>query len=451
TFLLQIVSSSAVLVTVWRVAANQVVRASSTLTEELRDDLLADYRETGLAGLDELVRDRLRESNDPDIVLLLTDGRGRVLAGNLAAWPPPARTEGQWDRMLLFRVNHEDPEAIGFIATPLRGGARLFTGHVIEDEVRLEGILTQTTIAAMALAALLSLAAAIVLARLIAARVSTLAATAEAVSGGALSRRVPDRGSGDAFDGLANAINSMLDRIEALVLELRVVTDGLAHDIRSPLARLQGYLETTSAEVAGASNVEALEKAKGEVAGLLKMVGMALEISRAEAGIGRERLQPTEIVPLLADLCELYAPEAEERGFTLHVEGPAGLSAWIHRELLSQTIGNLIENALKYASPGPLLLAARAVGSELCIIVTDRGSGIEAKDRPLAVKRFGRLDPARTAGGSGLGLSLAAAIAHLHRGRLELEDAEPGLRVLLWLPLEKAPGSGATAFGGNHP
>lgn len=395
-----------------------------------------------MPGLVDVVRTRLQQQKDPDIVLLVTDNHGRTLAGNLVAWPPPAHTDGRWDRMELFRVQRDVPEAIGFIATELPGGARLFTGHVIEDEVRLEAALAETTAATMALAALLSLAGAAILARLIAARVSTLAATAEAVSAGALSRRVPTRGSGDAFDGLAETINAMLDRIEGLVGELRVVTDGLAHDIRSPLGRLQGHLDALLTRLSDAGEIEALEKAKAEVVTLLTMVGTALEISRAEAGLGRERFQTVEIASLLADLCELYAPEAEEKGFALTLEAPPGLAASVHRELLSQAIGNLLENALKYGSPDALLLGAEAAGEEVLVFVTDRGEGIREEDRELALKRFGRLDPARTTGGSGLGLSLAAAVAHLHGGRLELEDAGPGLRAVLRLPRQQETGAG---------
>ena len=132
---------------------------------------------------------------------------------------------------------------------------------------------------------------------------------------------------------------------------------------------------------------------------------------------------------MVRDVADMFEPLAEDRGMTIRAEAPETLLACVHRELLGQAIANLIDNALKYGAgeivvrvePGPVLL------------VTDDGPGIAAERREEALKRFGRLDAARTESGAGLGLSLASAVAHLHGGTVSLEDNAPGLRVRLTL------------------
>jgi signal transduction histidine kinase len=165
------------------------------------------------------------------------------------------------------------------------------------------------------------------------------------------------------------------------------------------------------------------------------MLTAAIQISRAEAGIGRDRFAPVELATVLADLVEIYGPLAEDGGFRITAEAPPGLVLPIHRELLGQALGNLIENTLRYAAGGSRL-AIRAAREENTVVinVADDGPGIAADQRQEALRRFGRLDPSRHAAGSGLGLSLVEAAARLHGGRIELADAKPGLLVRLILP-----------------
>jgi signal transduction histidine kinase len=121
---------------------------------------------------------------------------------------------------------------------------------------------------------------------------------------------------------------------------------------------------------------------------------------------------------------------AEDQGFALTVYAPEGLNATLHRELISQALGNLIENALKYADGGKsIILAANTGGAHLTLSVADDGPGIPAERTDEAKRRFGRLDPARHLTGSGLGLSLVEAVARLHGGDIALDDNAPGLRV----------------------
>jgi signal transduction histidine kinase len=239
----------------------------------------------------------------------------------------------------------------------------------------------------------------------------------------------------DAFSDLAASINLMLGRIEALVAELRVVTDSLAHDLRSPLTRLSATVERALRETDDETAIAALERVGSEAETLFAMLSTALQISRAEAGIGRDRFVATDLGEMIGDLVEVYGPLAEERGFTLTAEGSG--QGVVHRELTGQALANLVDNAMKYGRPGGVIrLSLHQTPETITLAVDDDGPGIAEPQRAEALRRFGRLDPARSAGGAGLGLALAAAVARLHGGTITLGDNAPGLSVRLALPQE---------------
>jgi signal transduction histidine kinase len=218
---------------------------------------------------------------------------------------------------------------------------------------------------------------------------------------------------------------------------LRVVTDSLAHDLRSPLTRLRATIERAVRETDDEVALTALDRVATEAETLLAMLSTALQISRAEAGIGRDRFVATDLGRLIEDLAEVYGPLAEETGIMLVANGAA--QAEVHRELIGQALANLVDNAMKYGRPsGVIRLSVGTMRDMVVLGVDDDGPGIPADRRDEAVGRFGRLDPARQATGAGLGLSLAAAVARLHDGTLTLGDNNPGLSVRLTLPIVQA-------------
>jgi len=433
-FFSQVALTGAALLFVRQSSEATLLAEQKALVRTLRDDLIAGYREGGERQLVELIRARLQAVETDVPVILLVRADGTVVTGNLGAWPTviPQRTD--WKTVTLYRINSSKPEPIGIIATTLVGGDRLLTGHVIDGNIRLRDLNREAMFGALVLAIPLALLLAILLGRLVNARVQGIARTAEAVAAGDLSQRVRQDGSGDSFDMLGHGVNAMLDRIEVLVGELRIVTDGLAHDLRSPITRLKSVLERAILDTRDPAALDALEKVSAEAETLLAMLSTALQISRAEAGIGRERFAQTDVALLLADLVEVYGPVAEDRGIALSSEAPPHLTMPLHRELLSQALGNLIENAIKYAEgASKVVLSAHPVASGISIVVADNGPGIPSERRGEALRKFGRLDPARNISGSGLGLSLVEAVARLHGGDIELGDNAAGLKVTLTL------------------
>jgi signal transduction histidine kinase len=229
----------------------------------------------------------------------------------------------------------------------------------------------------------------------------------------------------------------MLDRIDRLMGELRVVTDSIAHDLRSPIARLRARAEAAATAEEPRQREAALAGLIAETDLVMRMLAVLLEISRSEA-VTRDALVPLDPAALVEEIADLYAPMVEEAGLRFTVALPPAPVApvGLHRELLSQALANLIDNALRHAGEGgAIALSLEAGQDEVRFSVADRGPGIAAADRAQALSRFGRLDRARSLPGAGLGLALVESVARLHGGRLELADNGPGLVATIVVPL----------------
>lgn len=412
-----------------------VIRASQhEMVDEIRADLLSEYRSGGLSGVVYAIERRLERDHDRDEVLLLVLADRQPVTGNLVAWPTVSHDMTGWTVRDLYRKGADKPETIGMTVTNLPGGMQLLTGYVLTSSRRVSGIHREAMISAGLLAIPISLLIAFVMTKLIGSRIRVISSVTEMVRMGNLSQRVPLDGTDGLFDQLSEDINAMLDQLDALVLELQMMTDGLAHDLRSPITRLKSVIEHAIIDTKDEAALVALQKVSTEAETLLAMLTTALQISRAEAGIGKKRFVKTGISELLGDLVEIYGPLAEDHGIALISVAPNDLIVSLHRELISQALGNLIENALKYAEGATQIeLRAEPLSDGVRLTVADNGKGIPADRRADAQKRFGRLDSARQTPGSGLGLSLVEAVAKLHGGVVSLSDNQPGLRVELRL------------------
>jgi signal transduction histidine kinase len=262
-----------------------------------------------------------------------------------------------------------------------------------------------------------------------------MTASSGRIMAGDLAGRLPVAGSGDEFDRLANSLNTMLERIEGLMAGLKHVSDNIAHDLKTPLTRLRNRAEEALRTSKGeAAYRAALEATLEESEHLIRTFDALLMIARAEAGEAREGMVDFDAAEVAKSVAELYEPLAEESGMTLVVEAAGPLPVRGHRELVSQALANLVDNAIKHGA-GEVKISARREGDQVLLTVADRGPGIPEQDRARVLERFVRLETSRSRPGSGLGLSLAAAVARLHGTEIRLEDNNPGLRVSLALPL----------------
>jgi signal transduction histidine kinase len=431
----------------WRTHDEAAATVRRQVVEQAR--VLADvYRSGGRPALDEDIADTLAYA-DPQTAVALFDRNGREPLGNIASFGAAGEPLQEGYRNALIRLRGQPtPHEAAIVSHRLPTGQWLVSGRLSGEGLAIRETLERSLLIALAVAGLLGLACGLILAHYVGQRIGKIAAVANRISGRDLTERVPLSGAGDAFDRLGEQINAMLDRIGGLMEELGLLTDSLAHDLRSPVSRLRAAAHAAAQTSDQKEQEELLSSIIRQADALMRILTSVLEISRSEAQTGRNQFAWFDVGALAAELTEMYEPLAEERGAELQYQRPLRpVRLFGHRQLLAQAISNLIENAIRYGSSGgEIRVAAEPRDGRLEVEVADRGPGIPVEQREEALRRFGRLDSSRSDEGAGLGLALAGAIAHLHDGELRLKDNQPGLLTVLDLPLgghSQLPGSAA--------
>jgi signal transduction histidine kinase len=442
--------SAAAIVAITYIYWNTTVLLSRQLNQTIGAELKGLAEQYRAGGLEQLVRTVAERSGTPgNSLYLVADRSGRRIAGNLSGVSPEL-----WNSLGPVEFVYRRPAEGGIenrlaFANVFRlpSGYRLIVGRDIEDRRELSRTVRSAMLWGLGVMALFGIGGGYWVSRKLLARIDTLAATTRTIMEGDLAGRLPVTGSGDELDRLSESLNLMLARIEQLMAGLREVSDNIAHDLKTPLNRLRNRVEAALREPYGeAVYREALERTIEEADGLIKTFNALLSIARIEAGAGSENRETLDIAALLRDVAELYDPVAEERGLVLKARADAPIIIRADRQLVGQAIANLVDNAIKYgtkdtadgrcAATPDIEVSARAKTGMAEIVVSDRGPGVPVPERERVLDRFVRLEASRSEPGSGLGLSLVQAVARLHGGTLRLEDNEPGLRVVLALPLE---------------
>jgi signal transduction histidine kinase len=377
---------------------------------------------------------------------LLTTATGEGLAGNVGSLTAGVLDTPGWTETFYRRLEDLDQSEHHALVqvTQLAGGFRLLVGRDLEERDRLRSILFAAGQWSFAIVVLLGLAGGLFVMRRVLKRVDAMTDATQAIMRGDLSERLPIAGTGDELDRLADNLNVMLDRIEALMRGLKEVSDNIAHDLKTPLTRLRNRCEEALRIAEDESHYRAaLESTIEESDALIRTFNALLMIARAESGQARDHMGEFDVAEVARGIAELYEPLADEKGLNLKVDAPAATRVHGNRELVSQALANLVDNAIKYAAAHPnptgarpeiVVKAAAGEGDRILLTIADNGPGIPEADRGRAVERFVRLEQSRSQPGSGLGLSLANAVAHLHGGELRLEDNQPGLRSVIVLP-----------------
>jgi signal transduction histidine kinase len=424
----------------------------SQITETVDLDVRNLSEQYGIGGIRRLVDVIERRASQPGSNLyLVTTYSGDSLAGNILDVPVNVLQNEGWSE-ITYRHSEDGNAAKESRAlvrvTSLPGGFRLLVGRDFEERDRLRQILAQPARWAVVLLVVMGVAGGIFVARRVLQRIDSMTATNERIMAGDFSGRLAVTGSGDEFDRLANSLNAMLERIEALMSGLKQVSDNIAHDLKTPLTRLRNRTEEALRSAKSEGDYRAaLESTLEESDGLIRTFDALLMIARAEAGEARHGMTDFDANDVAKSVVELYEPLAEEKGLHLAADINGPLPVHGSRELIGQALANLIDNAIKYGAAGrpgdksEIRVATHRDNDSALLSVGDHGRGISAEDRGRAVERFVRLEPSRSQPGVGLGLSLAAAVARLHGGELRLEDNSPGLRVTLALPARSGEGA----------
>ncbi len=416
------------------------------------------FRQGGLPGLTVLITNRAARREAGESLYLLTDDRYRPQAGNLRTWPeellPETTAGGQWQEFDVA-VSAGAAEAVHRVRArtfSLREDFKLLVtrdfhlliGRDIQDLVDVRRQMLRTFGWGLALTVVLGAFGSWWIGRRFARRIERINQASRAITQGDLSTRIPSDGRSDDLDELVAHWNEMLEQIETLMNGVRHVSDNIAHDLRTPLARLRNELEAarSAAEGGDAPWRSHLDRSIAEADGLLNTFTALLRIARIEAGERRAGFAAVDISRVVEDVVDLYEPVAEEQGQTLvrKIEP----DTWVlgDRDLLFQAIANLVDNAVKYSPRnGEIQIDVQQQhgrgGTIARIAIADSGPGIPEESRDRVLERFVRLEKSRSTPGNGLGLALVAAVARLHGAVLELADnaPSPGLKVALQLPL----------------
>ena len=434
---LLVVGSLAVMATVLYVGTVGVLRRqidADLVATSARLTRLAETR--GLAALQEEIQQLLTDNIDQDTeVYFLIGPDGARIGGNITDWKGRSVLRDRPIEQAFTRYGR--PSVSRLLVHRLSNGYSVVVGRDLRDIHALESLLQHALMWGGALALLLAIAGAVLFRRQLERRIAAIRHTALEIEAGDMSRRIPVGPAEDEFTRLSRTLNHLLDHIHELMEGVRTVSNAIAHDLRTPLSRVRNLLDEalhpgTPPERLRERAVEAIERVD-EVAGTLSKL---LRIATAESGTAPTAFQPVSLARLLTDVVELYDAAAEAQGTVLRLQVNEDLATMGDRDLLADAMANLIDNALKYAGPGKQVqVIARAEQDHGVIVVQDEGPGIPAEERDRVLTRFYRLDRSRNQPGNGLGLAIVAAISRLHGATLHLEDAAPGLRVCIVLPL----------------
>jgi signal transduction histidine kinase len=431
------VSSVAVLLLIvyWITLASLDQQLSESVERET--DVLAElYLTRGAESTVRAIQLRLADLRPPRRYYLLQDAAGKRIAGNL---PPMTPREGEIVLPVssLFKDRRPGPEEAVEAYPVVAMGRRLENGEfLLVGENRYRAVKAREAILqafgwGIVITVLLAAGGGAALGAGFLRRIEAINRTTRSIMDGDLSERVPTRGGEDEMDQLAINLNAMLDRIQGLMEGLKRVSDDIAHDLRTPLSRLRHRLEATR-EKLGPNAERVIEQCILELDAILATFSALLRIAQIESGARRAAFSDVSLGGILSTVSEAYTAVAEDQSQKLEVRIDRDFSISGDRELLTQMIANLVENAIRHCPAGVRISVS--VGQDASVPVpvlsiTDTGPGIPAAEREKVFQRFYRLETSRTTPGSGLGLALVKAVAILHGATVELSDNRPGLCV----------------------
>jgi signal transduction histidine kinase len=427
----------------WQTALSETARIDGVITRRAR--MVAGAPPAQILWL---VQNRAAADLHRITFAALFDGDGRLIAGNLQRIPdglaPDDKTH--WVDAVAVDAGQSHPERVIAIAERLADGRLLVMGRNIEELSNLRRLVARALVLGGFPAVLLALGVGAWVGQRTWRRVRSWQHILNRVRGGDLSQRLPTRDGGGDVDQLAEGVNHMLDELERLLGELHNVGNNIAHDLRTPLARVRAQLERARR---GTQTREDLERTIDRtIAGLDQSISITtslLRIAEIEGSRRRDAFGLVDLVEIAKEVAEFYEPAAEQKRIALRLDLQRCADLYGDRDLLSEAVANLVDNAIKFTPNGgrvELRVGDGADGPQLR--VSDDGPGIPAAARDDVFKRFFRFDRSRNAPGIGLGLSLVAAIVKLHGYALAVEDGRPGFVVTM----KCTPG---TARDASHP
>jgi signal transduction histidine kinase len=395
--------------------------------------LRGSYASGGRGAVIAAITQRVEADGLDGSVYLLVDSSLAPLAGNLESWPSTLNGTNGWGDFSARKTEapHQPPLRARF--TTLPDGSHLLVGSVDDLKEFVPRIATAFALTALLILALAGTASVSATRRTVG-RIESINATSRAIMQSGLGQRIALRGTRDEWDELAGNLNSMLDRIEALMAEVKQFTDNVAHDLRTPLTRMRGRLEKAYNHGRDGSEPQTvLGDTLADLDDILRMFSSLTRISQIEASDRTAAFRPVDLTEIARQVVELFDAAAEEKGSHLDLVADKRVLVTGDRDLLFDALSNLVDNAIKHGREGGRVTVEITEGpGGAGIAVADDGPGIPFDERQHVFKRFYRLERSRRTPGNGLGLSLVAAVARLHGARIETLDNAPGLKIQLW-------------------
>jgi len=427
---------------VYSSTASYVLDRSDRAIDADRAVLIAAYQHGGrnelIATIGRLAPDRHLQ----DQVYLLADASFATIGGNLKSWPatlPGASGRGDFSASAATS-DAADHSLLRAAYETLPDGSHLLVGRNISDFAQFARKIYFALASVVVLIFVLAVLASITVTRRTVGRIESINATSRAIMQNGLQSglggRVPLCGSRDEWDQLAENLNSMLDRIDVLMGEVKQATDNVAHDLRTPLTRMRGRLESASARVREAGADQALiTDTMADLDDVLRMFSSLTRISQIETTTRTSGFRSVDLVEVSEAVVDLYDAAAEDKDIDLKVVGDRPMVITGDRDLLFDAVANLVDNAIKHGrEAGKVTVELSRSDADAVISVADNGPGIPTDEQQYVFRRFYRLERSRCTPGNGLGLSLVAAVARLHDARIRLFDNAPGLKIELRLP-----------------
>jgi signal transduction histidine kinase len=370
-----------------------------------------------------------------NIILLFADPTFSKRAGNLPAWPHEVSGPSTGIHITSIEIGDRVVRTALLYKT-LPGGYHLLVGRDIDRFKDLENLFVYGLLGGAATVLLVAFFGGLLIRRALLSRVHGISQTTSAIVEGDLSRRLPTHNGEDELEILAHTVNRMLDQIEHLLHSVRNVSNAIAHDLRTPLAELRSRLEELSlTRPSPDETFTEIDTAISDVDQVIAIFNALLRLAEIDSGTRRSGFVEVDVTKVATEVAEFYQPVAELKGIALTFESSGSLVTAGDPLLLAQAIGNLIDNALKYAQHNGVISveAKRRSDQVIEVAVSDDGPGIPDDEKSKVIERFYRSDASRGTPGVGLGLSLVAAVARFHGGALKLGDNHPGLRAALLL------------------
>ncbi|MDE3016144.1 MAG: HAMP domain-containing protein [Pseudomonadota bacterium] len=405
--------------------------------------LADEYRRNGTPGVEARMKELIADDDEGSGIFMLVNQKGEKLAGNLNEWPVRAPHEtpfekiGWWTRFHIEGLhNNSQSIAVRAVMIPLSRWRSLLVGQTLLGSERVEQTIVQTFWASLMLTLAMAFFGALIMTRSVMRRLSVINHSAETIMHGDLGARVPFTQGGDEFDDLSSNLNQMLDKIETLLESISQFSTNIAHDLRSPLNRIISRLDASLRHLERDNPARGLlEKNIHELQELVATFNSILKISELEANTEFRTFSACDLREIIGGLVELYEPYALEKKIALHNAVSENAVIDGEKNLLTQAVANLLDNALKFTPEGgKVTIACEKSAGATDLIITDSGPGIPSAFKGKVFEKFFRLEQSRHTRGNGLGLSLVAAIARIHNAAITLDDNHPGLVVRVSFP-----------------